>query len=112
MKKLVIILSGIFLTIAIVGGMLSIKISNQSAKKDQKPVEPTQANTPAATPIKPDQNLSELSPSKQFPPQPTDSKPEQTPVTQPQQKNLEQPTPPEANQNRGNYNDMIDAYRI
>jgi hypothetical protein len=105
MKNVFIILCGFLLTIAIVGGMLSLKISNQSPKQPQK----TKDSTPVdiqVEPPKPSSPTPSETPSKQFPPQPTDPKPEQATPTPPQS------IPAGGNQNRGNYDEMIDAYRI
>jgi hypothetical protein len=107
MKNVTIILCGIFITIAVVWGMLSMKVSNQSAKQAQKTKESAQANIPI-TPTNSSPQTPSESPSKQFPPQPVDSKPEQTTPNPPQTK----PIPLDGNQNRGNYDEMIDAYRI
>jgi hypothetical protein len=107
MKNIIIIFCGILITIAVVWGMLSMKVSNQSAKQVQKTKESAQANIPITPTNSSPQTLLE-SPSKQFPPQQVDSKPEQNPSTPPQS----QPVSLDGNQNRGNYDEMIDAYRI
>jgi hypothetical protein len=107
MKNAIIIFCGILLTISVVWGMLSMKVSNQANKKVEKSQESVQANTPT-TPSKPSPQIPIESPSKQFPVQATDPKPEQTPPTPPQS----QPIPSDVNKNRGNYDKMLDAYRI
>jgi cell division protein FtsN len=107
MKNVIIIFCGILITIAVVWGMLGMKISNQQTKKAQTSSESAQVNT-LITPSNPTPQIPSEQPSKQFSPQPTDPKPDQTSPTPPQS----QPIPADTNQNRGNYDEMIDAYRI
>jgi hypothetical protein len=104
MKYFVFIICAMFLTVGIVSGMLGIKHSKQNLKPDQKSQDLVQSQTPSSTkPLENEQH------SKQFPEKPTITNQVPTP---PEQKPAEQIVPPDSNQNRGNYDEMIDAYRI